>query len=1306
MSDGKIEIHAPLKPLNDNERMFIVEQKYVKGADQIFSNLAELVAFHPDRMQQGMTARVANYPTIGDITEYYLNEDPAAMIDGSLDSIVTIDNFGTYWSILTQQNSGAVTIREYAPSKTGGARPSYPYAPSTEVPDGWTAIYDPQLGHKWMRFRTDDVDVNTDGVFDNWSIPVQIGTQFAANDYIENRFIRQDADLTIISSEGGLQLNDFYIVVSGNVDVNGVNKTKGTIFEHVGGNTYTFNTATVQETVPPPPSTDGLGAPNNEPTGYSDTIPVGSAMLWVIEGQKTAYGQLKSDWVIRRINEDPNYIRYSNAATPDPNTIVDINTSAAAATQGDTDLTNAGWANVFSGENFIATRQDDNGGSPGPPFLPWKLEKINEESGEFVDSVFKLFDFNLPVGDPLLVAPTEADPTLEGWFDTIQPETGQQKNFISSARKFIDGTLKTAWSDPAPFTGFDIYVLNVESDSDDDFKTDKDGNVVPATIQLDAELFKGVVRLWEDIDVPLTFSWKRVYDNGSAIDEAADFDTGDDFYLLADTGTPGQDGYKYSGQRLIVKPDGVTGKAIFRAQVIVTMADAPDITITKDLSLLDVSDGLDAKDISIGVDNPTTIYDTVNTVHVPAAVNLTSFYSNIGSPTLYWYVETAPSTWTAIVTAGAYTVNGNILNIDTSVLFAADGTAEEFRFAVSTHATDPDLANGDTIHTDYKTVVKLGSAGVGAPGVDSVISLLDNEAATIVLDKVSIQPVPNETGAAGRVITKVQVYDGATKKVYGGGNDYTIVVSPTAGDIQFGVQADGADARVFIAAWTSSVARSATCTITITYGALTLEKVFQIGSTLDAPGAIVLDVDSNKGFAFTPQDVTDKTLTASLYDTNEDPELQTSGYEYNFQIAGIFQGWTAVRTQLLTRNDILTSGDVVVQVRPTAGSVIRTRTLKFYDIVDSRIITMLTASDPVVIADKIPTNHVDNSNITVNSVDWKDVNSVFWDTNPPIYACYGEQDPADPAAFIWSNPFRIKGEKGDQGVNGNFFFNMYKQAGTALPNGDTSTLGQMTGAGWTANPPGTDNVYVAQRLWTGEGVTFDVNNLPSTGPVGGTTWLGPIVFSGISGNDGANGSNGADGDKGWSQVIAIVSDGSRRVQQLSDWVGGEGTKPGNVGNYIGPSGYVTSIGSAVDVRGATGATGAQGAGFDSLGAPYPVGSAQIAMGSGSANFNNLILWQKTGAITSFAAGPTDNDDQWGSFFLAHNLGNTNYYCTFSSWNPKTGSATATAKKVQEDAIYAVMYDRQNSSFRVVFREMFSLSQENPQHLFVTLWKIP
>ena len=74
---------------------------------------------------------------------------------------------------------------------------------------------------------------------------------------------------------------------------------------------------------------------------------------------------------------------------------------------------------------------------------------------------------------------------------------------------------------------------------------------------------------------------------------------------------------------------------------------------------------------------------------------------------------------------------------------------------------------------------------------------------------------------------------------------------------------------------------------------------------------------------------------------------------------------------------------------------------------------------------------------------------------------------------------------------------------------------------------------------------------------------------GPQGQSGADGSDGADGNDGWTAVLANVADGARIVQQVVDWVGGQGAKPAT-GKYVGPTGLVDTAAEAVNVRGPAG----------------------------------------------------------------------------------------------------------------------------------------
>lgn len=63
----------------------------------------------------------------------------------------------------------------------------------------------------------------------------------------------------------------------------------------------------------------------------------------------------------------------------------------------------------------------------------------------------------------------------------------------------------------------------------------------------------------------------------------------------------------------------------------------------------------------------------------------------------------------------------------------------------------------------------------------------------------------------------------------------------------------------------------------------------------------------------------------------------------------------------------------------------------------------------------------------------------------------------------------------------------------------------------------------------------------------------------------------------WTPVYGIVLDGNRRVIQLLDWIGGTGTKPGNINDFVSDNGFVSLANQATNIRGPTGPTGPTGA---------------------------------------------------------------------------------------------------------------------------------
>lgn len=1202
--EGYIPIQSPLMPNNDNPRSWVSDIKYIKGGGQVFSTIDELVAFHPFRMKAGMVATILNYPGVGVITDFRLGVEPSSMVNSAKNSVVTLDNFLDFWVIQSQTSAPTTRVYQYAADSPGGGMPTFPYTEAHE-PD-WSGIRDDSRGHRWVRFRDDDVDSNADGIYDNWTPPLPIGEQFRTGDYEENRFKRQAVDTTPRTSTAGLIAGKYYIIetgtitITGDVEANEIGEygdtttaviTPGKVFKYVAGNGYTFNPATVQEVVSVPPKAIG-GVLNNEPVGWGDTIPLGSAQLWQISAQKSVYGQLKSSWILKKIVEDPDFIRYSNSPSPHPSTLAGRNDAVVSGGATDLALIAAGWESVYNSHNFIATRALD----PDPSFLytEWVVEKINEESGEYQDRVFKLFDLNLDSDSPSVAAPTQRDPTKEGWSDAPLQETDTQINFVSEARKFFNGELKTAWSIPVPYTGKDVFNDAIDT-TQDNFHYAADGTTVdPSLITLTAKLWKGTSALWENPDLIITYAWERVYNDGDPDTTIGTTDNTLPFYIKS------SDAPYRPGQRLFVKPTAVDGTAIFRCTQTFTISTGNELEFEEEISLLDITDGKDAKSFDIKADNQLVVYDTTASAYSLANIIIRAYWANLIGVSLRWFKKTG-LTWT-LLSGSPYTIGGNTLSFTPASIFAEDGTSEEATYACTTHPTElnPENVDYDQYFTDITTIVKLGSLAVGAPGADAVAVLLENESHTIVLDKTTGLP---QTGEAAKATTKVRLYSGTTEKLYG--TDWTASIASDNVNVTFTL-ADGGDyANVTVNTWGANQL-SAVCTITMTFAGKTYVKKFSVSSTKDAPGAILLDIDSNKGYIFSPLDRTDKIITGILYDGQTAVTLPNGAlYEFRFKVAGTFGSWGSANTKTVTRANILITGDVVCEVRRTGElTAFAARTIKVTDVLDGktyRAFTQnvaqpttgryLTNQNPTTVFGVSPGYVTGVALGTTPTITWYVQASSFWTTNPntQIWEQEAEEyvDTDNVAKWRWSTPKQIKGEVGDQGPQGNFVFPMYRAlvpvdptnpndpAYTTPPplgnsNSNVATLAQMKTASWLSKlPVGTTAViWKTERMWNGEGVTFDTNGDPSTTPVSAASpWLPPTR---ISSKDGAPGTIGNTGLNGWSPLFSINNESAtRKTLKLVGWTGGTGAlpSPSHIGEFLGTSGFVTTSAAAQNIQG-------------------------------------------------------------------------------------------------------------------------------------------
>ncbi len=192
----------------------------------------------------------------------------------------------------------------------------------------------------------------------------------------------------------------------------------------------------------------------------------------------------------------------------------------------------------------------------------------------------------------------------------------------------------------------------------------------------------------------------------------------------------------------------------------------------------------------------------------------------------------------------------------------------------------------------------------------------------------------------------------------------------------------------------------------------------------------------------------------------------------------------------------------------------------------------------------------------------------------------GNIGPAGPAGPVGATgPQGPKGDTGNAGATG-----PAGPAGPAGPTGAASTVPGPAGpAGATgpAGPTGPDGPAGPQgpqglKGDTGNtgpagptGATGAESTVPGpagpAGPAGPTGPAGPAGPAGATGATGAAGATGATGASAWTPILAVVSDGARRVLQVADWSGGSGTKP-TTGAYVGPTGLTTTLANAVDIR--------------------------------------------------------------------------------------------------------------------------------------------
>jgi hypothetical protein len=173
----------------------------------------------------------------------------------------------------------------------------------------------------------------------------------------------------------------------------------------------------------------------------------------------------------------------------------------------------------------------------------------------------------------------------------------------------------------------------------------------------------------------------------------------------------------------------------------------------------------------------------------------------------------------------------------------------------------------------------------------------------------------------------------------------------------------------------------------------------------------------------------------------------------------------------------------------------------------------------------------------------------------------------DPTTIIIPSPSFNNGPQGDKGNNG------WSGVYAVVTDGSRRVLQLVDWTGGQGSKPST-GFYLSSTGFTSDiSLAEDIRGaVGATGSTGANGSAGANGTNGTNGTNGSDGADGADGFDGWSAIYSIISDGTRRVLQVSAWTGGGGTPP-DTGDYLGVTGFVTDIADAVDIRGESGLKG-------------------------------------------------------------------------------------------------------------------------------------
>jgi hypothetical protein len=387
--------------------------------------------------------------------------DWQALLHSNVLRIANISNYdiSQYWRIDSEIGTFQDTLEtQYAVAydygnPIGPERPYFyePYITKERYQAGYANNTDATtIWHTEFDPLTDKYERKRFGSQSDWGIPVLItGESYVAGDYIDNMFKWVDKGIVIIA---------------------------------------------------PPSMIDG--ASNSNPEGWQGTPAVPDGLnyydyiqlhdLYQITATKTVFGILKTPWTIKKISTDPNLIRYGH-------------------NPGSTDYIGENGEDTADWRGYYTPNKDSHMAIRLTTDSAWRIEMIDNEEGEYVDFIFKLF----PIG----YEPLESDrPTISNPFGVQEPDNPNTGCYDSPpvnipldevlhrsvGRKYNNGILKpSGWSFWTRADGLDVVQVHIEP-SDTAFKH-KGETVSPSVITMTANFTKG----GEDIVPTENYKWYK-----------------------------------------------------------------------------------------------------------------------------------------------------------------------------------------------------------------------------------------------------------------------------------------------------------------------------------------------------------------------------------------------------------------------------------------------------------------------------------------------------------------------------------------------------------------------------------------------------------------------------------------------------------------------------------------------------------------------------------------------------------------------------------------------------------------------------